>query len=289
MSGDNDDTIALWNSQLFERYLRFRHIVGPAFGGYSEAAFSARPPKVGARVLDVGCGGGDTTLELARLVGADGEAVGVDAASRFVELASQEAKEKGIGARFVAADAQVDDLGGPYDGIYSRFGVMFFGRPLEAFRNLRRSLRQDGTLCLLTWRRIEDNPVFLLPELAVKSLIDVPEENEDAVAGRGPLSLADADHVSDLLLRAGFSRIAFERRDAPLLMGMDLDEAVEFAMAFGPAGALIRRAGVDGERQKTALVAALRRVLSEFATPQGVLAPSSAWIVTATAERADTA
>jgi SAM-dependent methyltransferase len=287
MSADNDETIALWNSLLFERFLRFRHLVTPAFGGYSDAAFSSRALKPGARVLDVGCGAGDTTLELARLAGPGGEAVGVDAATRFVELATKEAKDravKGAATRFVVADAQVDDLGGPYDFVFSRFGVMFFGRPVEAFRNIRRSVAADGVLCLVTWRRREDNPVFLLPELAVRNLIDVPEENEDTVAPRGPLSLADADYVSDLLLRAGFSRVTFERRDAPLLMGVDLDEAVEFAMAFGPAGELLRRAGEDGERQKTAVVAALRRVLSEFATKEGVLAPSSAWIVTATAE-----
>jgi SAM-dependent methyltransferase len=285
MSADNDELIQTWNGVLFERFLRFRHLVAPAFGGYSDAAFSIHPPRPGARVLDVGCGAGDTSVELARLVGPDGVVVGVDAAARFVDLAAREAGEKGLtNVRFETKDAGSDDLGGPYDAVYSRFGAMFFPRPVEAFRNVRRAVTPEARLCLVVWRRLEDNPAFLLPSIAVKQLVEVPEEDPDVTPSPGAFSLADADHVSDVLLRAGFSRVTFERRDAPLLMGTTLDEAVEFAMAFGPAGETLRRAGSDGERQKPAVVAALRRVLSEFAGPQGIVAPSSGWIVTAHAE-----
>jgi SAM-dependent methyltransferase len=285
MSAENDELIQAWNGVLFERFLRFRHLVTPAFGGYSDAAFSSVPPKVGARILDVGCGAGDTSIELARLVGPDGIVVGVDAAERFIELAIRENKDKNLpNVRFEVKDAGSDDLGGPYDAVYSRFGAMFFPRPVEAFRNVRRAVTPDARLCLVVWRRLEDNPAFLLPTIAVKQLVEVPEEDPDVTPSSGAFSLADADHVSDVLLRAGFARVAFERRDAPLLMGTTLDEAVEFAMAFGPAGETLRRAGTDGDRQKPAVSAALRRVLSEFASPQGVIAPSSAWIVTAQAE-----
>lgn len=285
MSADNDDLIQVWNGVLFERFLRFRHLVAPAFGGYGEAAFSVQPPRPGSRAVDIGCGAGDTTLELARLVGPAGAVTGVDAASRFVELAAREAREKSVqNVTFEMKDAGSDDLGGPYDLAFSRFGATFFPRPVEAFRNVRRALAADGRLCVVAWRRLEDNPAFLLPAIAVKQLVEVPEEDPDVTPSPGPFSFADADHASDVLLRAGFSRVAFERRDLPLLMGTTIDEAVEFAMTFGPAGDTLRRAGTDGERQRPAVVASLKRVLSEFASEPGVVAPSSAWIVTAQAE-----
>ena len=91
--------------------------------------------------LDIGCGFGDTTIEIARRVGPNGSVTGIDAALRFIELATLEARALGVeNARFVSGDVQTDELGGPFDRAYSRFGTMFFASPVAAFRNVRRAL-----------------------------------------------------------------------------------------------------------------------------------------------------
>jgi hypothetical protein len=93
--------------------------------------------------------------------------------------------------------------------------------------------------------------------------------------------MAGADTVSALLRSAGCDRIAFERHDADICIGRDLTDAVEFAMALGPAGEIIRLAGEEGERRKPEVFMALRETLAPYARSDGVWAPSSTWIVTA--------
>lgn len=90
---ENAEAIEAWNGVLFDRFLQFRHIVTTGLGAHGEAALRLYPPEVGARVLDIGCGFGDTTQRLAELVGPEGEAVGVDAAERFIDKARQEPEE----------------------------------------------------------------------------------------------------------------------------------------------------------------------------------------------------
>src|SRR5581483_4427821 len=117
------------------------------------------PPPPGGRVLDIGCGFGDTTQRLAQLVGPEGEAVGVDVSPRFIEASRREAEEAGVAnARFFAADVQTaDDLGGPYDHAFSRMGTMFFANPVVALRGVRAALRPGARLVMVVWRRREDN------------------------------------------------------------------------------------------------------------------------------------
>jgi hypothetical protein len=95
--------------------------------------------------------------------------------------------------------------------------------------------------------------------------------------------MSSADLVSEQLLKAGFRDVAFERHDIPINMGKDVSDAIEFALQLGPAGEIMRLAGDEAERRKPEVIAALREALSEFETPKGILAPSSAWFATAIA------
>src|SRR5438445_4351879 len=154
----NAEAIEAWDGPLFERFLRFRHIVTTGLGKHGEQGLRVRPPREGERVLDIGCGFGDSTLRIAQLVGPAGEAVGVDASPRFIEAASADARESGAGnVSFRVADVQSASLGGPYDLAYSRFGTMFFANPVAALRNVRSALAPDGELTMVVWRRREDN------------------------------------------------------------------------------------------------------------------------------------
>jgi ubiquinone/menaquinone biosynthesis C-methylase UbiE len=286
MKDENAIVIEAWNGVLFEKFCRFRHILTRGLSGHSDVLFERWAIPRGARVLDVGCGFGDTTQLIASATGPDGAAVGVDCAANFIDIAAREAREAGLHwASFVVGDAQFEPLGGPYDRVFSRFGTMFFNVPGAALRNLRRSLVRGGELSLIVWRRREDNPWLHAAEQTVRSLVGVVphDQTEQVHCGPGPFAWAGADVVSDMLVGAGYSRIGFERCDLDICIGRDVSEAVEFAMALGPAGEILRLAGEEGERSRDRVRDALKETLSTFerADGSGVWAPSSTWFVTA--------
>ncbi|HWM85714.1 MAG TPA: class I SAM-dependent methyltransferase [Kofleriaceae bacterium] len=280
----NDEAIEAWNGVLFDKWVRFRHLLTDGLAGHGDALMAGHPPPEGGRVIDLGCGLGDTTLTIARAIGPRGLAVGVDASDRFVEASRKSAVEAGLdNARFEVADVQVSPLGGPYDYAFSRFGVQFFSSPVMALRNVRRSLRPGGLLGVVVWRQREDNPWLHAAQVAVEAVVPQPEKSDQPTCGPGPFSMAGADMVSGQLLAAGYVRPTFQRHEFDIKIGDDLDEAIEFAMALGPAGELLRLAGADAERYQPAVLKALRETLTRFVRPEGVLAPSSTWLITATA------
>jgi len=286
----NAEAIEAWNGVLFDKFYRFRHIICDGLAVVGTAALARHPPSSGTRVLDVGCGFGDSTCEIAERIGAEGEAVGVDAAARFIEVAREAAAAAGVrNAHFRVADAQFDDLGGPYDRVFSRFGTMFFVNPVAALRNVRRALKDGGTFTMTVWRKKEDNPWLSDVERAVKDIVPLPPSTDQVTCGPGPFSMVSADLVSAQLLAAGFDDVIFERFDTPIRIGDTIPDAIEFAMALGPAGELIRLAGEEGARRRPEVVAALEKILAAFVHPDGIYGQASTWIVTARAnERAAT-
>jgi SAM-dependent methyltransferase len=278
----NEVAIEAWNGVLFDRFVRFRHIVTTGLGAHGIQGLRLHPPRPGDRALDLGCGFGDTTRQLAGLVGPGGEAVGVDAAERFVDAARREAAEEGIAnARFLVADVQACELGGGFDYAFSRFGTMFFAQPVVALRNVRKALAPGGRLCMLVWRRKPDNEWLHRAERVVERFLTRPEATDEPTCGPGPFSMADADTTTDILVRSGFEDISLHRCDFEITIGADLDEAVDFVMALGPAGELIRLTGTQAAGHRSNIVASLREALAEVRGPNGtrVSAPASSWIV----------
>jgi len=186
-------------------------------------------------------------------------------------------------ASFFVADVQTDDLRGPYDAAFSRFGTMFFNLPGLALRNIRRALRPGGELTMIVWRRREDNPWVHDAELCVREIVPVVShaDSDQVHCGPGPFSMADADMVTDLLRTAGYECISFERHDADVCLGRTLEDAIEFAMALGPAGEIIRLAGEEGQKRRPLVIAALRQRLGRYQLPDGIWAGSSSWFVRA--------
>jgi SAM-dependent methyltransferase len=281
---DNEEAVRAWDGPLFDRFVRFREIVTTGLGAHGEAALDLFPPAAGGRVLDIGCGFGDTTQRIAGLVGADGEVVGIDAARQFIEVARREAEEAGVrNVSFDVADVQVADLGGPYDLAFSRFGTMFCANPVVALRNVRRTLVPGGRLVMVVWRRRIDNAWLHRAQTIVEGIVDRPEEYDEPTCGPGPFSMADADTTSDILLHAGYADIALHRCDLPIAVGADVEEAIDLVMALGPAGEILRLAGDRAAHLHRDVEAAVRAGIAEFVTDAGVVAPASTWIVTATA------
>jgi ubiquinone/menaquinone biosynthesis C-methylase UbiE len=280
---DNNVVIQAWNTVLFDKFVRFKHLLIGGLASHSDELFSRHLFPPGARVLDVGCGFGDSTVRIAREVGPSGVAVGNDCAENFIVASEQDAKAAGVtNVSFFSADAQSDDLRGPYDHAFARFGTMFFMMPGAALRNIRTALKPGGVFTQVVWRKREDNPWLHDAELCVRQIVPVVshEDTDQVHCGPGPFSMSGPDMVSSMLKSAGYRGISFERFDTDICIGRDLDDAIEFAMALGPAGEIIRLAGEEGERLKPQVVSALRTTLSRYATPKGVWAPSSTWFIT---------
>jgi ubiquinone/menaquinone biosynthesis C-methylase UbiE len=283
MRDQNAIVIEAWNTILFDKFCRFRHVVTDGLSRHSNELLRRHPPRPGARVLDVGCGFGDTTRSIAALLGPDGLASGVDCAENFIEAARRDTPAGAPNTSFFVGDVQFCGLDGPYDHAFSRFGTMFFSAPGAALRNIRGALRPGGDVSFIVWRRREDNPWLHAAELCVRELVPVvPHEETDQVhCGPGPFSMAGADMVSDLLQVSGFVNVGLERFDTEICIGRDLDDAVEFAMTLGPAGEIIRLAGDAGRARELEVRRTLRDTLRVFERDGGIWAPSSTWFVRA--------
>ena len=286
--GVNAEAIQAWDGPLFDSFVKFRDIVTTGLGAHGNEALRLNPPQEGERVLDVGCGFGDTTQQIAGLVGPSGEAVGVDAAAKFIDAATQEAKDAGVGnASFLVADVQTDPLNGPYHRAFSRMGTMFFVSPVAALRNVRESLVPGGELCMVVWRRREDNLWLYRAQQIVEAIVQKPEEYDEPTCGPGPFSMANADTVTDQLMYAGWENISLHRCDIEILGGNDLDQALDLVMSIGPAGEILRLQGDRAAHLVPQVETALREGLAEYQREDGsIWSMASTWIVTANAPAA---
>jgi SAM-dependent methyltransferase len=283
--GVNAEAIQAWDGPLYDRWVKFRHVVTTGLGAHGDEALRMVPPQEGQRVLDIGCGLGDTTQQIAAMVGPSGSAVGVDAAERFIETARAEAAEAQVeNADFLVADVQLDPLGGPYDMAFSRMGTMFFVSPVAALRNVRESLVPGGRLAMVVWRRREDNLWMYRAQQIVEAMVQKPEEHDEPTCGPGPFSMANADTLTDVMLHAGWEEISLRRCDLPIMGGTDMDEAIDLVMSIGPAGEILRLQGDRAAHLLPQVEQALRDGLGEYQREDGAIwAPASTWIVSATA------
>ena len=277
----NNEFTDFWNNVLAAKFERFRDILqnGLAFHSQVPLAALALPP--GTRVLDVGCGWGDTAIELARRVGPTGYVLGLDCCDTFLESGRRDAKAAGLAnVEFVAADVQTHRFEREFDFCFSRFGMMFFASPVAAMRNLRTALKPGATLMFIVWRTLADNAWLRVPkEVALGHL---PPPGDDAqTCGPGPFSMASPEVVTAQLKAAGFVDARFERLDGPVRVGSSVDEAVAFQLAIGPAGEIVREAGAFAEARRGEIVQALKDALAQHLHDGAVVMQSSSWTITA--------
>lgn len=280
----NDDFISCWNEILVPKWNRFRHLLsgnGAIHSAIAAPWFEFHP---GEKVLDIGCGYGETCLDIARLVGAEGEVVGLDCTEAFLEVARQECARSGMNnVRYVLGDAQNSPLEADYfDAVYSRFGVMFFESVVMALRNAHKALKPGGRVCMIVWRGLADNPCWgLAKEVALKYL---PPPGEQAkTCGPGPFSLADEETDRAILKAAGFVDVVlFRRIDADICIGTSIEEAIDYQILVGPSGEIIREAGTEGQRRLAEIRAELRTLMEAHRRDDGcVYMPSSTWAIMA--------
>jgi ubiquinone/menaquinone biosynthesis C-methylase UbiE len=282
VAAENAEAREAWNGVLFDRFVAYRHLIVEGIAPHGDEAIRIEPPETGDRVLDVGCGFGDATRQLAHIVGPESSALGVDVAPRFIDAAREEAAAADIAnARFEVADVEVTQFDETFDYAFARFGTMFFANPVAAFRNIRRALEPGGRFVCVVWRRKLDNPWMHVAEEVVKPLVEEPEETDEPRCGPGPFSQANADTLTQQLKSAGFAEIELRRCDLPIRIGRTIDEAVAFNLALGPAAEAVRLAGDEAEQIRPQIEEQLREALAQFETPAGLVAGSSTWIVSA--------
>ena len=279
---DNEGQIADWNGVLGERWAELRAQIEGVVAPFGDAALRAAAARPGESVLDIGCGCGDTTIELARQVGASGRVLGVDVSRPMLAVAR--ARHAAAAAPAVAAltfeeaDAACAPLPAGIDLLFSRFGVMFFAHPAAALRHLRSALRPGGRLVFVCWRTPRDNGWAMTPLVAARRALGVETAPADPLAP-GPFAFADDTRLRGLLAEAGFAGTSISRFDAPVFIGDSPRSAAENALRIGPASSLLRSVGAE---QAPRALAAITDALAVLAAADGrVHLPGSAWVVTA--------
>jgi SAM-dependent methyltransferase len=276
-----NEFVDFWNEILAPKFIKYRHILVDGLTHHSAEIFPSLEVGEGDTVVDVGCGFGDTAIQLAQRVGPSGSVVGIDCCSAFLEIGRADADAAGMGnVTFVEGDAQSYAFEAVHDFCFARFGTQFFENPVVGLKNMRTSLKPGGVMTMIVWRTIDDNPWLGLPKEIVLQYL--PPPGDDArTCGPGPFSMANQEMVTKQLEIAGYTGIEFERVDAPLVVGRSPEDAIGFQIALGPAGEVYREAGEEAERRQDEIAAALTAGLSRYETPEGIVMDSSSWKITA--------
>lgn len=277
MSDPNAAQAEYWNTGAGPTWAELQKPLDRQLAPLGRAAMAALAPQPGEDILDVGCGAGETVFELARRVMPGGEVTGLDISKTLLDVARRR-REGAPGVHFIEADAQTYGFQpGSFDGIFSRFGVMFFADPTAAFTNLRRALKAGGRLAFICWRTPAENPIMSLPMQAALQHLPPPEAPADPTAP-GPFAFANPDRVRGILDAAGFTDVAVTPH-AEKVGGGDLDASLGLALKVGPLGALLR-ANPD---KADVVIDAVRAALAKHVGPDGLKLDSATWIVTARA------
>ena len=282
--GPNAQQIEYWNEVSGKRWVEMGDVIDAQIAPLGKVAMDRARLESGERVLDIGCGCGQTTLELATRVGEGGSVLGLDISEPMLERARERAREASVtNVSFQQADAQIHEFGKSqevgFDLLFSRFGVMFFSSPVEAFTNLMSALRPGGRVTFLCWQRLDLNPWMHLPIIAAAKQIPPsgppPEPNAP-----GPFAFADKERVAGILKESGFQNIEHESLERDLLVGggRSLDDTVEFLAQLGPAGAVLRDASAE---LRSGVMSDIHEAIKPFHNESGVRMPSATWIVSA--------
>lgn len=287
MSATPDDQgnaaqIAYWNEKAGAVWTEFQERLDALFAPLTSLALEAAAPVAGERVIDIGCGCGATVLALANRVGPGGVVTGLDVSAPMSARARERIAAAGlINAKVVVADAATHAFPpADVDLLFSRFGIMFFADPVAAFANLRRALRKGGRLRCAVWRPLTENPWFLAPLSAARTLVPLqPPTDPDAP---GPFALADADRTIALLHDAGWHDVRLTRQDVPMRFAPQgqLDEAIDIATRVGPLARILADENPD---VRLRVRQAVGEVLQTYDTPTGITLSGSIWLVSAQA------
>ena len=263
-----------WNGPGGKMWLGAYDRIQRGIAGFSDVVLAAARAQPGEHVLDVGCGTGGTTAELAKAVGERGHVLGVDISEPLIGAARAQHLAN---ATFEVGDAATYSFGANvFDLVFSRFGVMFFGDPVAAFKNIRRAKKPAGRLVFLCWRTPAENPWAAVPMRAAQPFL--PPFERPGPEDPGQYSFGDRDRVARILTEAGFANLSIEPIDQTLNQGKDVPDVLQRIGDFGP----LARAFKDVPPEQVAKAKeAIGEALKPYATPDGVKLAGACWLVSA--------
>ena len=258
----NAAQVEYWNSVAGETWAQFQEPLDRQIEPLGLAGIDVLQPVPGERIIDIGCGCGQTSLALAARVAPSGSVVGIDLSRPMLEVARRRPRPAAnLRVDFRQLDAQNGDIGrGVFDAAFSRFGVMFFSDPVAAFRNIRASLKPGGRLVFVCWRPLADNPWMLAPLQAALPFIP-PVAPPDPTAP-GPFAFADASRVRSILTHAGFASLSGLTRLTLVSAAATLEQSLKLALRVGPLGRALR----EHPELSGKVTGAVRNVLSKYLT-----------------------
>jgi SAM-dependent methyltransferase len=272
----NADMLAFWNGQGGHIWVARQAHTDITLAPMTEALIAFAAPRSGERVLDVGCGCGATTLDIARAVGPSGRVAALDISGPMLAEGHRRAKAAGIAnIDWLEVDAATAALDG-YDLLTSAFGVMFFGDPVDAFANMRRAANHGARMALVCWRPLAENPWMEVPMNAVAR--HLPPRPKPVPHAPGMFAFADPGRVAEVLTAAGWAPPRFEKLDLDLdiAAGRGLEEAVVQSTQIGAVNSWLRNQPAE---IVSAAVASLREALAAHVDGASVRLPGAMWLI----------
>ncbi|MGV6475921.1 class I SAM-dependent methyltransferase [Azotobacter vinelandii] len=272
---DYDDQETLWNGPAGRAWVETQDVLDGMFQPFEDRL--TREVTAGRRVLDVGCGTGSTTLAIARQLGPTGSSVGIDLSAPMLTVAQERARQEGVAADFIRADAQAHAFEpADFDLIVSRFGVMFFDDPVRAFANLRRTARNGAGLRFIAWRSAAENPFMTTAEHAAAPML--PELPARRPGAPGQFAFADSGRVQAILEASGWAGIDIQ----PINLTCTLPERdlIRYLSWLGPVGAVLQRAD---EPRRGQVIKAMRAAFDPYVSGAEVRFTAACWWVGAQA------
>lgn len=269
------DQDSIWNGPGGRGWVEAQALLDQAFKPLEVLLADAVAEASARRILDVGCGTGATTVAVARRLGQNGTCLGIDLSEEMIAAARARAEREGVSVTFICSNAQTYRFAAPaVDMIISRFGVMFFDDPIQAFANLRAAASGGAALRCIVWRGPEDNPFMTEAERAAEPFL--PGVSTRVPNEPGQFGFAERTHVRNILVESGWRDVDIAQIDVPCAFPeADLEL---YLSRLGPVGRALQTAD-DRTREK--VVAAVRPAFAPYLHGAEVRFTAGCWVISA--------
>ena len=239
----NDEQFEFWNEGIGRKWVEEDDSMNERLSILTKELFLRSNIKRDDKILDIGCGGGQTTFEASEMVGKNGYVVGADISKILLDLAeSKYANTKNL--EFKYCDVQNYEFKvNSFSKVISRFGVMFFENPIEAFKNIYNSIQEGGSLNFVCWTNVMENEFFTDPTNIIIKHIN--KEFPEITRAPGPLAFSEADYVKEILMSSKFKNVKVEKVYSSISTNDSAEKDGALLLKLGLGGRLLADANLS--------------------------------------------